>query len=64
MVGGQLNWRILEVFSNLGDSVILWSVCRILTFRAKESLTCDLEGCQLPHPYQPPPLDTDIISLL
>ena len=23
MIGGQLNWMILEVFSNLGDSIIL-----------------------------------------
>ena len=26
MVGGQLDWMILEVFSNLGGSVILWKV--------------------------------------
>ena len=24
MTGEQLNWMILEDFSNLGDSVILW----------------------------------------
>jgi len=24
VIGGQLDWGILQVFSNLGDSVILW----------------------------------------
>ena len=32
MIGGRLDWVILEVFSNLGDSMILWFYDEVFTY--------------------------------
>ena len=40
MIGGQLDWMILEVFSNLGDSMILLSMsCQLASEPMVRSLT-------------------------
>ena len=43
MVGGQLDWMILEVFSILGDSVILWNLNKKVVWLS------DTLGCHSVH---------------
>ena len=38
MIGGGLDWMILEVFSNLGDPVILWKVLSCCNELPREAL--------------------------
>jgi len=43
MIGGQLEWMILEVFSNLGDSLIL-RFYDLLIIQVKMSITIQLSA--------------------
>jgi len=42
VIGGQLDWLILEVLSSLGDSMILWLSLPCLGFRGHTSVGFDL----------------------